>query len=72
MKLYSTVCFGLLVVFLCNSEKPVVTSDFCSLVAPEIRKLRALSGTEIAALARPRKEAIASLRRKYKRLCAAV
>lgn len=30
MKLYSQVCFGLLVVFFCNTEKPTVVSDFCS------------------------------------------
>ena len=69
MKLYSTVCFGLLVVFLCNTEKPAVVSDFCQQVAPEIVKLSKLSDEEIAALARPRKEAILSLRRKYGKLC---
>jgi hypothetical protein len=29
MKLYSTVCWGLLVVFVCNAEKPATISDFC-------------------------------------------
>lgn len=29
MRLYSTVCFGLLVVFFCEAEKPVAISDFC-------------------------------------------
>ena len=69
MKLYSTVCWGLLVVFLCNTPKPAVVSDFCQQLAPEVAKLRALSDAEIAALARPRKEAIVSLKRKYQRLC---
>jgi hypothetical protein len=69
VKLYSTICYGFLVIFLCNVEKPTVISDFCQQVAPEIRKLSKLSEAEIAALARPRKEAIVSLRRKYTRLC---
>lgn len=69
MRLYSTVCFGLLVVFLCNDEKPAVVSDFCDQVRSEVQKFRALSEAEIAALQRPRKEAILSLRRKYERLC---
>ena len=70
MKLYSTVCFGLLVIFFCNTEKPAAVSDFCQQVAPEIVKFAKLSEAEIAALARPRKEAIVSLRRKYAKLCA--
>ncbi len=69
MKLYSTVCFGLLVVFMCNDEKPAVVSDFCDQVRGEVQKFRALSDAEIAALQRPRKEAILSLRRKFERLC---
>lgn len=69
MKLYSTICWGFLVVFLCNPEKPAVVSDFCQQVAPEIVKFAKLSDAEIAALARPRKEAILSLKRKYARLC---
>lgn len=69
MKLYSTVCFGLVLVFICPDKQPVVTSDFCKLVAPEVVKLAKLSDAEIAALARPRKEAILSLRRKHAKLC---
>lgn len=69
MKLYSTVCYGLLVIFVCNSEKPVATSDFCDQVRGEVAKFRALSDAEIAALQRPRKEAILSLRRKFEKLC---
>lgn len=69
MKLYSTVCWGLLVVFLCNAEKPAVVSDFCDQVRVEVAKFRALSDAEIAALQRPRKEAILSLRRKFEKLC---
>lgn len=69
MKLYSNICVGLLVVFFCQTEKPAVVSEFCQEVAPEVAKLRALSNAEIAALTRPRKEAIVSLRRKFARLC---
>ena len=70
MKLYSTtVCFGLLVVFFCNTEKPAVVSDFCGQVRGEVAKFKALTDAEIAALQRPRKEAILSLRRKYEKLC---
>lgn len=68
----TNVCVGLLVVFFCQepaAQKPAVVSDFCAQVEPEIRKFRNLSDEEIAALARPRKEAILSLRDKYKRLC---
>ena len=64
-----TVCWGLLVVFVCNGEKPVVVSDFCDQVRGEVAKFRALSDAEIAALQRPRKEAILSLRRKFEKLC---
>lgn len=69
MKLYSTVCYGLIVVFLCNTEKPAVVSDFCDQVRGEVAKFRSLSDAEIAALQRPRKEAILSLRRKFEKLC---
>jgi hypothetical protein len=68
----STMCVGLLVVFFCQEpevKKPVVVSDFCGQVAPEIKKLRRLSNEEIAALERPRKEAIVSLWEKYNSLC---
>lgn len=65
-----TVCWGLLVVFFCNAgEKPVVVSDFCDQVRGEVAKFRSLSDAEIAALQRPRKEAILSLRRKFEKLC---
>lgn len=36
MKLYSTVCFGLLLVMVCEDAKPVVTRDFCEVFA-EVR-----------------------------------
>lgn len=65
----NTVCFGLLVIFFCDGGQPVVTDSFCQQTAPEIAKLRRLTDAEIAALARPRKEAILSLRRKYAKLC---
>lgn len=29
MKLYGNICFGLLVVFFCESDKPIAISDFC-------------------------------------------
>lgn len=64
-----TVCFGLLIVFFCNDSKPVVVSDFCRGTRAEIEKLRGLTDAEIAALTRPRKEAIRSLREKYKANC---
>jgi hypothetical protein len=69
MRLYSTVCYGFLVVFLCNTEKPAVVSDFCDQVRGEVTKFRSLSDAEVAALQRPRKEAILSLRRKFEKLC---
>lgn len=69
MRLYSNICVGLLVIFICQPERPAVVSDFCQQVAPEVAKLRSLSDAEIAAMARPRKEAILSLRRKYAKLC---
>lgn len=69
MRLYSTVCFGLILVFVCPNKQPAVVSDFCKQVVSEVHKLAKLSDAEIAALARPRKEAILSLRRKYARLC---
>ncbi len=53
-----------------GAEKPsVVVSDFCQLTATEIAKLQRLDDAEILALKRPRKEAIVSLKRKYKKLC---
>lgn len=70
MKLYaSTVCVGLIVVFFCNAPKQDVISDFCRLTAADIVRLQKLTDAEIAALTRPRKEAILSLRKTYKREC---
>jgi hypothetical protein len=64
------ICFGLLVVFFCEPQTQAVPKgDFCKLVEPEIAKFKALSDLELSALARPRKEAILSLRRKYTALC---
>lgn len=62
-------CFGLLVIFFCETERPATVSDFCALTAPEIAKFRSLTDAELAALQRPRKEAILSLRRKHAKLC---
>jgi hypothetical protein len=69
MTFASTVCYGFLVVFMCNTEKPAVVSDFCDQVRGEVAKFRGLSDAELAALQRPRKEAILSLRRKFEKLC---
>jgi hypothetical protein len=69
MKLYSSVCLGLLVIFFCGSEQPKTVSDFCKLAGPEMAKMAKLTDAEIAALARPRKEAILALRRKHAQLC---
>lgn len=63
------LCFGLLVIMHCNVSPPVAVSDFCRLTAPDIARLRILSVSELAGLTRPRKEAILSLRLKFKRLC---
>jgi hypothetical protein len=62
-------CFGFLIVFHCAVQQPAVVSDFCKLAGPDVVRLLALSKEEVAALARPRKEAILALRLKYKRLC---
>lgn len=69
MKLYSNICVGLLVIFLCQDNIPKATSDFCQQVRPEIQKFQRLTADELAALQRPRKEAILELRRKYSKLC---
>jgi hypothetical protein len=70
MKLYSQVCVGLLVVFVCQTPPPPpVVSDFCQAAGPNIIALRGLTDPEIAALTRQRKEAILALRTKYKKLC---
>ncbi len=52
-----------------GAETTVVVSDFCRQTSDEVRKLRALTDTEISALSRTKKEAIASLKRKHKKLC---
>ncbi len=55
---------------LCSGgEKATAVSDFCQLAKADIERLKSLSAEEVAALQRPRKEAIASLRRTYKREC---
>jgi hypothetical protein len=65
-----SVCFGLLIVFFCDGgSTPTVVSDYCQLTKPEIERLKSLTQEELAALQRPRKEAIRNLRQKYKRLC---
>lgn len=44
-------------------------SDFCQIAGPEIARLSRLTDAEIAALSRPRKEAIVTLKRQKARLC---
>lgn len=64
-------CFGLIIFLACPEEKPVPVSDFCILAAREITALRRLTPAELAALSRPRREAIRNLRQLHRRLCAA-
>ena len=54
---------------LCSSGegKTVVVSDFCEVAGPQIKRFNEMSDAEIKALARPRKEAIVTLRRQYKK-----
>ena len=63
------VCFGLLLVFFCETEKPVTVSDFCKVAGPDIQRLYRLSEAELQAMSRQRKEAIAALRRNYQKQC---
>lgn len=75
MKLRADICLlaVLGVAVLCKTgdggKAPAAVSDFCEIAGPQVAKLKQLSEAEIAALARPRKEAIATLRRQHKRLC---
>jgi hypothetical protein len=62
-------CFGLILFLACPDEKPAAVSEFCELAGAEIRALRQLSPAELAALTRPRKEAIRNLRQLHRRLC---
>jgi hypothetical protein len=64
-------CFGLIIFLACPDERPVPVSEFCVLAATEITALRNLSQAELAALSRPRKEAIRNLRQLHRRLCPA-
>ena len=65
----TNVCFGLLVVFFCQAEKPVTVSDFCKIAGPDVVRLYKLTDAELTAMSRQRKEAIAALRRNYQRQC---
>lgn len=71
MKLYSSIiCFGLLgLIIICPKEETLVVSDFCKQSKDDIARLKNLTTVELAALQRPRKEAITSLRRTYQREC---
>jgi hypothetical protein len=62
-------CFGLIIFLACPDEAPAAVSEFCLLAGPEIKALRRLSPGELAALGRPRKEAIRNLRQLHRRLC---
>jgi hypothetical protein len=76
MKLHADICLIAIlgVAILCKTggdgNQPVVVSDFCEQTVGEVAKFKGLTDAEIAALQRPRKEAILSLRRKHARLCA--
>ena len=64
------ICFGPLVILFCTAQHPApVSSDFCKLMRPEVQKIMHLSNEEIAALQRPRKEALVSIKLKYQELC---
>jgi hypothetical protein len=65
------LCLGLLIVFACPDDKAKPVSDFCEIAGPMVRKVQALSPAELAALQRPRKEALRDLRRTYQRNCVA-
>jgi hypothetical protein len=65
------LCVGLILIFACPDDKAKPTSDFCEIAGPMVRKVQALSAAELAALQRPRKEAIRDLRRTYQRNCVA-
>lgn len=58
---------------LCSGSdgKTTVISDFCAKAKIDIEKFKNLSEAELSALQRPRKEAIANLRRTLKRDCSA-
>ena len=62
-------CFGLIILLACPDERPTPVSEFCVLAATEIAALRKLTKGELAALTRPRKEAIRNLRQLHRRLC---
>ncbi len=63
------VCFGLLVVFFCQSDPQPVVSDFCKVSGTEIKAFYQLSDGELRALKPTRKRAMLKLRQKYERLC---
>lgn len=62
-------CLGFLIFFHCTVANPTVVSDFCNNAGPDIVGLRGLSAGEVAALTRPHKEHILTLRRNFKREC---
>lgn len=65
MKLYSTVCIGLLIIFVCPDPKqPEVVSDFCGNY-----KLIRPTSNEIDTLSRQTVNEILANNEKYKRLC---
>lgn len=60
-------CFGLLIFFQCVMPPTPIVSDFCDALRPEIHKIRVLTAAELAALQRPRKEALRNIRQLYKK-----
>jgi hypothetical protein len=65
----SFTCIGFLVMFSCKVPPPPVLSDFCDIMRKEVYKLRSLTKEEVAALKRPRKEAIRNLRKSFQKNC---
>jgi hypothetical protein len=63
------VCYGLLVVFFCQTETPPVSDSFCSIAGPQVQQLYRLTPEELQAMSRQRKAAIAKLRRNWEKLC---
>jgi hypothetical protein len=64
VKLYSTVCLGLLVVFFCDDKQPKTVSDFC-----QQTKVIKLTAQEIDTLSRQSIDQILAHNQKWKRLC---
>ena len=64
-----TVCFGLLLVFVCQEPTPAVAPNECAIWGPDVRQFYKMTPEELAALKPSRRRAMLNLRRKYERLC---